>query len=792
MLRGQLVTVALGLPVALILAIVTTPLVIAYLRTADRQTLHDLPWAWFTRHSRPAFVAVMLWMLLGFAINLVARPGPRARFLLERSYSALLGAALAFFFLEQQPFVIVHWSRFALSTGDAAPSLTRFTPHLAAALGTVLSFGPLSAMLPRVVRPAGLAAAFVVSVAVPYLVFVHRSAVVIRSALDSGLAYGSMTDVALPVALLIFLLIGSFDTNDVSLHGLFRDRIARTFILRRRRAVEPDDDLRLSALNRPGSTAPYALINASLNLQATTDRSRSGRQGDFFVFSARHVGSDRTGYCPTAAMEAAVPGMTLATAVAVSAAAASPNMGTYTVRALVVLMTFLNLRLGFWLPHPGRLRAWMPADWATRSAQWRSLAAWRWYPAVRYFFRELASRIDDAGRHVYLTDGGHLENTGAYELLRRRCKVIIVSDAEEDRFVQFGGLAALVRYARLDLQTRIDIDLGDLRCDDGGASRRHAALGVITYPELADGTPEEQGHLVYLKSSLTADEDEVIREYRSRYGDFPHQSTSDQLFDEAQFEAYRALGTHVVEGLGARFSAPTADVVGQWVDDLRARLTRDASVEPAFAHMRDELEEVESLLHEPGLGAYFAELYPELAAPTPAAGAEAEPAGAPERLFTVVTRQLHLMVTVFNVLGLDVPDAHLLARNQGWMNIFRRWSDAPTFRRYWLVLVHAESAAFLQFCEAALALPVTVLWRESDPAGMRAAGPWAERLCAAAAEGERFYLGRLEVRGVDGPTAFAARVTSPAERVGSTRTGYEGDLERRAAAALDGALATGP
>jgi hypothetical protein len=259
-----------------------------------------------------------------------------------------------------------------------------------------------------------------------------------------------------------------------------------------------------------------------------------------------------------------------------------------------------------------------------------------------------------------LTDGGHLENTGAYELLRRRCKVIIASDAEEDRFVRFGGLAALVRYARLDLHTRVDLDLGDLRRAASDLSRRHAALGTITYPALADGTPAEYGYFLYLKSSITGDEDELIREYRPRFGDFPHQSTANQLFDEDQFEAYRALGEHAMEGLFTRdFEVdPRVGATGQWVDDLAVRLRPDASGDPSFAELRDELEEVETLLRAPGAGAYFAELYPALAAGGHELAAE------PERLFALVTRQIHWMATVFNRLGLDVPDAHRFARHQ--------------------------------------------------------------------------------------------------------------------------------
>ena len=178
---------------------------------------------------------------------------------------------------------------------------------------------------------------------------------------------------------------------------------------------------------------------------------------------------------------------------------------------------------------------------------------WRVRPVA--FLREMLSRLDETHRWVNLSDGGHIENLAAIELLRRRCKYIIIGDGEEDSQLHFAGLATLMRYAQIDLGIRIDIDLDPIRLrpfgeneDEGPVSGAHWALGTITYPPLDEGGPPEIGWLLYLKSSFTGDEGEVIREYRHRDPAFPHQSTGDQFFDEDQFEAYRALGQHIAEG----------------------------------------------------------------------------------------------------------------------------------------------------------------------------------------------------------------------------------------------------
>jgi hypothetical protein len=179
--------------------------------------------------------------------------------------------------------------------------------------------------------------------------------------------------------------------------------------------------------------------------------------------------------------------------------------------------------------------------------------SWRVRPTA--FLREMVSRLDEKHRLVNLSDGGHIENMAAIELLRRRCRYIIIGDGEADPQLHFAGLATLMRYAQIDLGIRIDINLDSIRLrksteenEAGGVSGAHWALGTISYPASDGHGPPETGYLLYLKSSFTGDESEVIREYRHRNPDFPHQSTADQFFDEDQFEAYRALGQHIAEG----------------------------------------------------------------------------------------------------------------------------------------------------------------------------------------------------------------------------------------------------
>ena len=177
---------------------------------------------------------------------------------------------------------------------------------------------------------------------------------------------------------------------------------------------------------------------------------------------------------------------------------------------------------------------------------------WRVRPVA--FLLEMLSKLDETHRWVNLSDGGHIENLATIELLRRRCKYIIVGDGEADPNMHFNGLATLMRCAGIDLGIKIDIDIDALRLmkmekydAEATVSGEQWAIGKIIYPEKDKNDNHEEGHLLYFKSSFTGSESETIREYRHRNPTFPHQTTADQFFDEDQFESYRALGQRIAE-----------------------------------------------------------------------------------------------------------------------------------------------------------------------------------------------------------------------------------------------------
>jgi predicted acylesterase/phospholipase RssA len=309
----------------------------------------------------------------------------------------------------------------------------------------------------------------------------------------------------------------------------------------------PLDTMEISELVEDGVFGPYHLINAALNIQGSDFANRRGRNADFFLFSPAFVGSVATGYCDTKEMQAET-NLDLATAMAVSGAAFSSNMGANSIRALTATLAILNIRTGYWLKNPRAITN--KAD-PSRHARLKST---RWY-----LWRELTGQLRENGAEVYLTDGGHIENLGIYELLRRRCKVIVAVDAEADPAMRFPSFVTLQRYARIDLGIRIWMPWDQIRSDtiaamgaDGSApavdppqdrSGPHAAIGKIEY----DG--KHEGWLLYIKSSLTGDENDSVRDYARRYSSFPHETTGDQFFSEEQFEAYRALGFHIAARL---------------------------------------------------------------------------------------------------------------------------------------------------------------------------------------------------------------------------------------------------
>ncbi len=221
----------------------------------------------------------------------------------------------------------------------------------------------------------------------------------------------------------------------------------------------------------------------------------------------------------------------------ISGAAASPNMGYNSSPLLTVVMTLFNARLGWWLGNPSS-----PGDtWKMPGPRF----------GIRAFFDEMLGLTDDQNTWIYLSDGGHFENLGLYELLLRRCSAIVVSDAGADPGFTYEDLGNAVRKIRVDLGIPIEFDTpmpmspaGRRTADFAG---HHCAIGRIRYSAVDEASPHDDGVLIYLKPSLTGDEPADVLHYASQDKHFPHQATTDQSFDEAQFESYRRLGLHVIE-----------------------------------------------------------------------------------------------------------------------------------------------------------------------------------------------------------------------------------------------------
>lgn len=373
------------------------------------------------------------------------------------------------------------------------------------------------------------------------------------------------------------------DLNVIALHRLYRDRLMETFMpnpadeaagVKARSVGEWHPATRAERLwlhdaSPKKGIGPYHLLNTNVVLVRSRSTRYSGRGGDSFVLSPLHCGSDATGWCCTQGwIRFRVKGeeddhLSLATAMAVSGAAVNPNaavagQGATRNRFVSLVMSLLNLRLACWVPNPH----WCGGEGAGH----RYTPAPTWWMPGRQMLTGRAH--DEHEPFIELSDGGHFENLGIYELVRRRVRTIIVTDAGCDPRFCFADLGNAIERCRVDFG--VDIRFRDVECDlsrlislAGGESafdktfplaKSGVAIARISYPR----TPDEEaciGHLVYVKATLTRDLPADVYAYKLANPSFPHQSTGDQWFDEAQFEAYRELGYGLFENFFDDFVA---------------------------------------------------------------------------------------------------------------------------------------------------------------------------------------------------------------------------------------------
>lgn len=358
------------------------------------------------------------------------------------------------------------------------------------------------------------------------------------------------TPLALVAPLLAGLvLLGSLAShwvgiNTFSLHSMYGNRLTRAYLGASNTkgqphwftGFDPADNVKMvrGAERKDGESRRLLhVVNAAVNMtKAEGSRLQwQQRKAAPFTMTPLHCGSAALGYVPTA-QYGAEGGMSWARAMAISGAAASPSMGYHTSAPVAFLMALFNARLGWWTPNP---RGSKHEHWQRREPRM----------GLAPYLTELIASISADHSFIHLSDGGHFENLGVYEMVRRKCTRILIVDATCDPDGDFNDLEGAIRKVRVDFGAVIKFSGPLPTAENAKSTGDYMIRGSIQY---ADGT---QGEVVYIKPAVTGNEHEDVRRYaaaNARKGRaFPHQPTSDQFFNESQFESYRMLGLHAVE-----------------------------------------------------------------------------------------------------------------------------------------------------------------------------------------------------------------------------------------------------
>lgn len=349
-----------------------------------------------------------------------------------------------------------------------------------------------------------------------------------------------------------YIVSRRIDVNKFSLHAMYRARLIRAYLGASRLAgarranpftgFDPADNMNMAAMmNEKTGGRPIHIINAALNLTGGSSLGWQDRQARSFTMSPLHAGAAGIGYrrtryrnTPDESYAGAHGGISLGTAMAISGAAASPNMGYHSSKAVTFLMTIFNARLGWWLGNTG----WPGRDNFHDASP---------NVPISPIFPELLGLTRDSDPLIYLSDGGHFENLGLYEMVLRRCRLIVVADSSADPTYKFDDLGSAIAKIRIDMGIPIEFDSpNEIRPrDDKGnlePAGKHGSTARICYSTIDPGA--DDGLLVYIKPALNGDEPADVLAYSRSSPTFPQESTAEQFFSEQQLESYRALGYH--------------------------------------------------------------------------------------------------------------------------------------------------------------------------------------------------------------------------------------------------------
>ena len=429
-------------------------------------------------------------------------------------------------------------------------------------------------------------ATFFLLYGVLFLAYLIAHNTIQSTALQSWVIYGLWLSGA--------IVVGRFvNLNYISIHRYYRDRLMETFMPNVCEVIENGcsgaegataaDAARLSSMCRPdeGASGPYHIINTNIVLVESRIKKFRGRGGDNFILSPQFCGSNATGWRATQSFMN--DRMTLATAMAISGAAANPDTGVggegpTRNPVLSLLMSLLNIRLGYWAPNPHpKINQWQnvkqtgerlnPFKGFRPNFIVPTLTSTALAKAVSKLFALLNLPINiennfgknEQNRFIELTDGGHFENLGLYELIRRKLPTIILCDGAADPNYKFEDLANAIEKVRVDFGTIIKVDVNPLVPSETinptcriPCTEQGFVIGEIIYPDNTKGT------LIYMKTTLTGALPPDLISYKKQHASFPDQTTADQFFDEKQFEAYRELGFVIAREMTTkcRWAAP--------------------------------------------------------------------------------------------------------------------------------------------------------------------------------------------------------------------------------------------
>ena len=301
---------------------------------------------------------------------------------------------------------------------------------------------------------------------------------------------------------LLAIVIGFFSSpNATSFHRYYRSSLAGAFLnfAGNFKNVPLHDLFQTESENEADYLAPYPMVNTCLNLQATDDpKFKGSKTSDYFLLSPKFCGSKLTNYVRSDQPEG-YSKMTFPAAVTISAAAVNPGMGRFSNKTLAILTTVFNLRLGYWTWNPLKTGGRIPIVW---------------WPV--YFFYELFSQMGTDKKMLNISDGGHIENLAVYELLRRKCRLIIGVDAGEDSNYSFEDLEVLTARARNELGIEIRFRKEQIpeevirpKPSRSYSQQRHAIADLLTvWEEIL--MKDKEGNILYKEVEETNDAGEKV------------------------------------------------------------------------------------------------------------------------------------------------------------------------------------------------------------------------------------------------------------------------------------------